>query len=86
MIDKNLFKGEIEFSNVSFSYPCQPDVTVLSNLSFKIKEGQEVAFVGESGSGKTSIVKLLMRLYDPNKGAILLDGLNLKEINLKKYH
>lgn len=79
-------KGEIEFKNVSFAY--NDGDTVLKNISFKINPGETVAFVGHTGAGKTSIISLLTRFYDIDKGEILIDGKNIKEINkrdIRKY-
>jgi len=77
------FVGTIEFKNVSFHYPSRPDITVLKNFSLKIEPNQTVALVGSSGSGKSTIVGLLERFYDPVEGEILIDGIPLKEWNLK---
>ena len=71
------FVGEIEFNNVYFGY--NPDKTVINNFSASIKPGQKVAIVGPTGAGKTTIVKLLMRFYDINKGSILIDGHDIRE-------
>ncbi len=71
----------IEFENVSFKYP-QSDKFVLKNISFQIKPNQTVALVGENGAGKTTIIKLLCRLYDPTEGRILLDGVDIREIEI----
>ncbi len=71
-----------EFVNVGFSYPGNPR-KVLSNINFTLEPGQRVALVGENGQGKTTIVKLLTRLYDPTEGAILLDGVDLREYDLE---
>ncbi|MGN7299478.1 ABC transporter ATP-binding protein [Ferdinandcohnia sp. SAFN-114] len=65
-------KGEIEFKNVSFSYDGKRDV--LKNISFTAKQGETVALVGHTGSGKSSIINLLMRFYDIERGEILIDG------------
>jgi len=73
-------KGEIEFNNVSFAYDRRKDNAV-NNLNLKIRQGQAVALVGRSGSGKTTLVKLLMRFYDPQKGQVMLDGVNIKNFN-----
>ena len=81
-ISPDNIKGNIEFKNVTFSYPTKPDKIILKGLSFKVKAGQNVAVVGLSGSGKSTIIQLLERFYDVNKGEILLDGKNIKEYNL----
>ena len=71
-------RGKIEFRDVSFAYV--DEQYVLKNLSFSIKPGEKVAFVGATGAGKTSIMNLLCRFYDVQKGEILLDGVNVKDI------
>lgn len=74
---------EIEFVNVSFRYPnCEE--YVLKNLSFKINKGKKVAIVGRNGSGKSTIMKLILRLYDVNEGMILIDNVNIKEYDIKQ--
>ncbi len=73
--------GEVELENVSFGY--LPDVTVIKNLSFRAKKGNLIAIVGPTGAGKTTIVSLLMRFYDPDKGTIVLDGLDVCEATRK---
>lgn len=72
-------KGEVSFENVSFSY--EEGTPVLKNLSFKVKKGQTVSIMGSTGSGKTTLVNLLLRLYDYNAGSIKIDGTELKKIN-----
>ena len=74
--------GEIIFNNVSFSYPTRQESLVFNGLSLTIKAGQTVALVGPSGSGKSTTVSLLERFYDPTSGAILLDGTDLKDLNV----
>ncbi len=71
-------KGKVEFENVTFAY--SKDEYVLRNVSFTIEQGETVAIVGATGAGKTSIISLLTRFYDINKGAIKLDGINIKDI------
>ena len=71
------------FSNVEFKYPARENVQILNNLSLNIKSGQTVALVGSSGCGKSTCVQLMQRFYDPLNGSISLDGINLKELNLK---
>ncbi len=72
----------IEFRNVSFSYK---EEQVIRNLSFEIRGGKTYALVGHNGAGKSTIIKLLLRLYDPAEGEILLNGRNIKEYNLRQY-
>lgn len=72
-------KGNIEFRNVNFSY--SRENYVLKNVSFKIREGEKVAFVGATGAGKTTIISLLTRFYDVKSGEILIDGVNIKDIS-----
>lgn len=74
-------RGEIEFRNVSFTYPGSSQFT-LSDVSFHIMPGETVALVGENGAGKTTLVKLIARLYDPDQGCILFDGIDLRELSL----
>ena len=74
-------RGEIEFRNVSFAY--NDDEWVLRDLSFKVGHGESVAIVGHTGAGKTTITSLLTRFYDIQKGQILLDGVNVREMDLK---
>lgn len=73
-------RGEIEFKNVWFAY--NEEEWILKDLSFKIEAGETAAFVGATGSGKSTIISLLTRFYDIQKGEILLDGVNIKEFNL----
>ncbi len=74
------FKGEIEFRNVWFAY--NDDDYVLKNVNFRILPGQRCAFVGATGSGKSTIISLLARFYEIQKGQILIDGLDIREYNL----
>jgi ATP-binding cassette, subfamily B, bacterial len=73
--------GEIEFRNVSFSYG--NGIPVLHDVSFKIAAGEAVSIVGASGSGKSTIVRLLLRFFDPTKGAVLIDGMDIREMPLE---
>ena len=75
-------RGNIEFKNVTFSYPTKPEQIILKNLSFSIREGQKIGMVGLSGSGKSTIIQLIERFYDVNEGEILIDGKNIQEYNL----
>lgn len=71
-------KGRVEFKNVHFGY--DENKIVINDFSAKVKSGQRIAIVGPTGAGKTTIVKLLMRYYDANSGAIIIDGINIKDI------
>uniref|UniRef100_A0A0D9YRB9 MDR-like ABC transporter n=1 Tax=Oryza glumipatula TaxID=40148 RepID=A0A0D9YRB9_9ORYZ len=75
-------EGNIEFQHVSFKYPARTDVQIFTNLCLRIPSGKTVALVGESGSGKSTVVALLERFYDPDFGAIFLDGMDLKTLKL----
>lgn len=72
----------IEFDNVCFSYKNEETI---KNLSFNVQKGQKIALVGHNGAGKTTIIKLLLRLYDPTSGVIKLNGIDIKEYNLRSY-
>ncbi|XP_059135784.1 ATP-binding cassette sub-family B member 5 isoform X3 [Peromyscus eremicus] len=76
-------EGNLEFREVSFFYPCRPEVPVLRDLSLSIEKGKTVAFVGSSGCGKSTCVQLLQRFYDPTKGQVLLDGVDVKGLNVQ---
>ncbi|KAL5961878.1 ATP-dependent translocase ABCB1 [Taenia solium] len=76
------FSGKIEFKNVSFSYPARPDVQVLKNFSLTVNPGETVAIVGPSGSGKSTTVQLIQRFYDAIHGSILLDGVDIRDLNV----
>ena len=78
-LDIDQIKGNIEFRNVKFGY--NPDKIIINDFSAKIKAGQKIAIVGPTGAGKTTIVKLLMRFYDLNSGAILIDGKDASKYN-----
>jgi len=74
------FKGDIEFKNISFNYPDQP-MKALDNVSFKIKAGERVGFIGRIGSGKSTIEKLMLGMYEPQEGSILIDGTDIRQID-----
>jgi ABC-type multidrug transport system fused ATPase/permease subunit len=76
------FKGEVEFQNVSFSYPSRKDFQVLKNISFKANKGETIAIVGPSGAGKSTITALILRFYDPDSGKIIIDGKNAMDYSL----
>lgn len=73
-------RGEISFDEVSFAYPARPGVQALDAVSLRVKPGETVAFVGPSGAGKTTIIQMIQRFYDPDKGAVLLDGVPLPDL------
>jgi ABC-type multidrug transport system fused ATPase/permease subunit len=73
------FAGEVEFRDVWFSY--RPGEPVLKNVSFRVRSGEKVALVGATGAGKTSIISLLCRFYDIDRGAILVDGIDVRDWN-----
>lgn len=73
-------KGNIEFKNVSFKYP-DSQYYALDDVSFTIKEGEKVAFIGKIGSGKSTIAKLILKLYEPESGSILIDGIDISQID-----
>lgn len=75
---------EVEFKNVSFKYPGSEN-WALKNVSMKFKVGSRLAIVGENGSGKTTFIKLLCRLYDPQEGQILLNGIDIRKYNYRDY-
>ncbi|KAI3464812.1 hypothetical protein Pfo_021475 [Paulownia fortunei] len=76
-------RGDIEFRNVSFKYPSRPDLTIFYDLNLKISKRKSMAIVGHSGSGKSTVISLLLRFYDPTSGMILIDGFDIKSLNLK---
>ena len=71
-------RGDVGFENVSFAYPARPDVMAVDNVSLAIKAGEKVAIVGPSGAGKSTLFHLLLRFYDPTRGAISLDGVPVR--------
>jgi ATP-binding cassette subfamily C protein LapB len=79
-LHREKFQGGIEFKQVSFRYPEQA-IDALSDISFKIKPGEKVAIIGRIGSGKSSIEKLILGLYEPAEGAVLLDETDLRQID-----
>ena len=75
-------KGKIEFNHVTFAYPTKPEQIVLNDISFKIEPGQAAALVGYSGCGKSTIIQLIERFYDVNKGEVLIDDVNIKDYDI----
>ncbi|XP_006236061.1 phosphatidylcholine translocator ABCB4 isoform X2 [Rattus norvegicus] len=76
-------KGNLEFSDVHFSYPSRANIKILKGLNLKVKSGQTVALVGNSGCGKSTTVQLLQRLYDPTEGTISIDGQDIRNFNVR---
>lgn len=83
-LDARRVRGAITFENVSFSYPSR-DERVLDSISLSVEPGQTVALVGRSGSGKTTLCNLAARFYDPTSGRVLLDGVDLRSVDVDSY-
>lgn len=79
-VKRPALKGNIEFRNVTFKYP-ESEAFALNNVSFTIKEGEKVALIGRIGSGKSTIAKLILKLYEPESGSILIDGIDIDQID-----
>ncbi|MGI8191043.1 ABC transporter ATP-binding protein [Streptococcus iniae] len=82
-ITKSDSQGYLEFDNVTFAYPGETENPVLNNISFKTKPGETIAFIGSTGSGKSSLVNLIPRFYDVTFGKIIVDGIDVRDYNLK---
>ena len=80
---ENNLEGEIEFDHVSFRYP-GADADMLEDITFTAHKGETIAFIGATGSGKTTLVNLIPRLYDVSKGSVKVDGVDVREYDLKK--
>ncbi|XP_043688242.1 ABC transporter B family member 9-like [Telopea speciosissima] len=76
-------KGDVELKNVYFRYPARPEVQIFSDFSLRVASGSTAALVGHSGSGKSTVIGLVERFYDPEAGEVLIDGVNLKKLQLK---
>lgn len=76
-------EGHIQFRDISFSYPSRPDILIFNKLCFDIPSGKIVALVGGSGSGKSTVISLIERFYEPLAGEILLDGNDIRQLDLQ---
>jgi len=76
-------KGELEFRDVTFFYPSKKDKPSLRDVNFRVRAGEKIAIVGLSGAGKSTISQLALRFYDPTKGRVLMDGVDIKDIKIK---
>ncbi|KAK8711430.1 hypothetical protein V6N13_146712 [Hibiscus sabdariffa] len=76
-------RGDVELRDIYFSYPARPEEQIFSGFSLSIPSGITVALVGQSGSGKSTVISLIERFYDPQAGEVLIDGINLKEFQLR---
>ena len=83
-LNKEEAKGNIEFKNVEFGY--NEDKTIIKNFSAKAKSGEKIAIVGPTGAGKTTMVNLLMKFYEINKGDIIIDGISIKDLTRENIH
>lgn len=75
--------GDIELKNVHFCYPARPQEFIFNGFSVSIPKGTTTALVGRSGSGKSTVISLIVRFYDPQAGEVLIDGINIKEFQLR---
>nr|XP_021382812.2 ATP-binding cassette sub-family B member 10, mitochondrial [Lonchura striata domestica] len=80
-LGKDVFRGALEFKDVEFAYPTRPEVSIFKDFSLSIPAGSVMALVGPSGTGKSTIVSLLLRLYDPISGTITVDGFDIRQLN-----
>lgn len=76
-------EGEIDIKDVYFKYPARPDVQIFAGFTLNVPCGKTAALVGHSGSGKSTVISLLERFYDPEAGEILIDGVNIKKMQIK---
>ena len=77
-----LVRGHLKFENLTFRYPTRPDRNALENINLEIYPGQTVALIGRSGAGKSTFTGLLLRLHTPNRGRILIDGHDIRQVSL----
>ena len=71
--------GTVSFDDVTFHYPSRPDTAALDDFSLRVTAGEKVALVGPSGAGKTTVFQLLLRFYDPQRGSVAIDGVDLRQ-------
>ncbi|KAL8513355.1 hypothetical protein ACS0TY_012715 [Phlomoides rotata] len=83
ILEEDDIRGDVELRHVDFSYPARPDEQIFQGFCLFIPSGTTMALVGQSGSGKSTVVSLIERFYDPQAGEVLIDGLNLKQLQLK---
>ncbi|XP_057763469.1 ABC transporter B family member 2-like [Arachis stenosperma] len=76
-------EGTIELKGIHFSYPSRPDVIIFKDFNLLVPSGKSIALVGQSGSGKSSVISLILRFYDPTSGKVLIDGKDIRRLNLK---
>lgn len=77
-------EGDIELRDVYFRYPARPEVQIFVGFSLHVPSGTTAALVGQSGSGKSTVISLVERFYDPDAGEVLIDGIDLKKLQLKR--
>ncbi|KAL5728482.1 ABC-type xenobiotic transporter [Ranunculus cassubicifolius] len=75
--------GNIEMRNINFSYPSRPDIVIFKDFNLRVSAGKSMALVGSSGSGKSSVISLILRFYDPTAGRVMIDGKDIKKLELK---
>ena len=79
-------RGELEFDAVTFAYPARPDCPALEGFSLRVAPGERVALVGPSGAGKSTVLALLLRFYDPQAGAVRIDGIDVRDVTQQSLH
>ena len=79
---KKKIEGRIEFKKVDFAYPTRPECLILQDFSLDVKAGTSVGLVGRSGCGKSTIIGLIQRFYDVDRGSVRIDGMDVREMNI----